>query len=292
MKHIDVQVNAIRDITSGVREFYFVSSDGSALPAYTPGAHINIEIPGIGPRHYSLVFPWEKGNGYTIAAQREDKGRGGSRWLHENLSVGTRISIGAPRNNFPLVDDASFYLLIAGGIGVTPLLCMAMHLQRAGRTFKLLASARTWDRLPYRQQLESLVVAEKAAIAIDGGDPAEGLNIESVMTGLADDVHVYCCGPNLMMERVRTAPTPLPSAHVHFEAFSAAPVQSPAPATEFDVAINGKIIHIAADESILTALTKNGIEVDSSCAEGYCGTCLTRYSAGSPIHRDTVMSDE
>ena len=292
MKHQEMQVSAIRDVTETIREFHLVASDGSALAAYTPGAHISIDIPKIGTRHYSLVFPAQTGAPYVIATQREDNGRGGSRWMHENLQEGSRIAIGAPRNNFPLVDDAESYLLIAGGIGLTPLLCMAQHLRHAGRRFTLLASARSWERLPYRKELLALQAQGMASITIDGGDPGEGIDIERVMADLSGNTHVYCCGPNPMMQRVRRAETTLPPSHIHFEAFSAAPEARLVPAAEFDVQVDGKIIHIAANESILSALGRHGIEVDSSCGEGYCGSCLTRYTSGMPIHRDTVMSED
>jgi vanillate O-demethylase ferredoxin subunit len=292
LKYLEARVETVRDITDTVREFYFVSLDGAQLPSYTPGAHISVDVAGVGLRQYSLVHPWENGAGYTVATQREDAGRGGSRWMHEHLVAGAQISITAPRNNFPLVEDASLYLLIAGGIGLTPLLCMAMHLKRTGRNFMLMASARSWNRLPYRDQLQMLETEGYAEIAIDGGDPAKGLDIEGIMGKLPDTTHVYCCGPNPMMDRVLNAPTRLQKSQVHFEAFGAGAVQPEATQAEFDVSVGGKKIRVGTTESILSALGRNGFEVESSCGEGYCGTCLTRYTAGTPIHRDTVMSDE
>ena len=288
-----VHITRNRILNSTTRELVLEASDSSQLPSYEAGAHIDIHLPGIGVRQYSLVRPFQAGEPYVIAVQREEGGRGGSRWIHQHLEVGATLEISAPRNHFPLV-PAPKTLLIAGGIGITPLFCMAETCEREGRDHLLVVCSRSEETLVYYEDLLGPRRLGQVQFVLDGGDPARGLDIPALLRAQPQGTHVYCCGPSGLMAAVREAGRSIAGLSLHFEAFGADPTPLGMQEGEaFVVACrtSGLTIEIGPGESILDRLIEAGLDVDHSCREGYCGTCATRWLAGTPIHRDTCLGE-
>ncbi|WP_071000370.1 PDR/VanB family oxidoreductase [Methylobacterium sp. C1] len=289
-----LQVQRTRDLSAWVREYELFSLDGSILIPYEAGAHIDLHVPGIGNRQYSLVQMSRPGAPYVVAVQREDTGRGGSTWIHANLEVGGVVEAGGPRNHFPLL-DAPHTLLIAGGIGLTPLMCMAETCEALGRSWHLVVCGRDEGRLIFVEELLGPKNHGQARFVLDGGDPTKGLDIAALLAGQPAGTRVYCCGPDGLMGAVREAGKDLAGIEMHFESFgaAAAPLADDADCGPFSVECvrSGVTVEVPDWKSVLDALLEAGIDVDHSCREGYCGTCLTRWSSGDPVHRDTCMTD-
>lgn len=289
---IVVQVQRARRLNDFVMEYELAASDDEALPAFEAGAHIEVRVPGVGPRHYSLVRPWCEHGPYVIAVQREDAGRGGSAWLHANLDAGTVLEIGLPRNNFALRPGTGRKVLIAGGIGITPVFSMASALDRAGCNYELVACARDASRLAYREELAQLQARGKASVVYADDHTGPLFDFSERFADLQAGDQVYCCGPASLMAHVADAAAALNSpAELFFEAFSA---------TQKAVAVIGTfsvrcdrsdlVITVPPGKSMLDCLLAAGVEVEHSCGEGYCGTCITRHLDGAPLHLDSCLS--
>jgi vanillate O-demethylase ferredoxin subunit len=291
---IVVQVQRARKLNDLVVEYELGSSEAD-LPVYTAGAHIEVRVPGVGPRHYSLVRNWDAANPYVIAVQREVSGRGGSRWMHDSLEVGATLEIGAPKNNFPLHDDDAHVVLIAGGIGVTPILCMAEALERQGRSFDLVVCARSLERLPYADEIGMLSARGRATVVLSDGKDGRQFQFGKQFAGLRSPARIYTCGPATLMQHVRDETAGVQGVTVHEERFGAAPVPPvPVGPLPFSVrcARSGLVVAVNAGQSMLDALLDAGVDIDHSCREGYCGTCLTKHIDGSPIHLDSCLGQE
>ncbi|MEP9355425.1 PDR/VanB family oxidoreductase [Xanthobacter sp. KR7-65] len=290
---IIANVVARRVLNPDVIEIELDAYDGFLLPSYEAGAHIDVRIPGIGVRQYSLVRPHRAGEPYVVAVQVATDGRGGSRWIHQHLNVGATIEIGLPRNHFPL-RSAERTLLIAGGIGLTPLLCMADTCEREGRAYSLVVCSRREENIVYFEELLAPRIHGQVQFVLDGGDPSRGLDVVALLRAQLVGTQIYCCGPAGLMAAVRGVGEELEGLSLHFEAFGATPLPaSDASQTSFTVscAQSGITVEIAPDDTILDSLLAEGLDVDHSCREGYCGTCLTRWLSGAPIHRDTCLGD-
>lgn len=290
-RRIIVHVTTSRNLNSTARELVLEASDGAQLPAYEAGAHIDIHLPGIGARQYSLVRPFQAGEPYVVAVQREDAGRGGSRWIHQHLRVGETLEVSAPRNHFPL-RPAPRTLLVAGGIGITPLFCMAQTCERDGRPYHLVVCSRSEESLVYYEDLLGPRRHGRVQFVLDGGDPARRLDIPALLHAQPPGTHVYCCGPSGLMAAVREAGRSCEGLCLHFEAFGADPRATDGAddgAFTVDCRASGLTLEIGPGESILDRLIAAGLDVDHSCREGYCGTCATRWLAGTPVHRDTCL---
>lgn len=196
MTALSLRVDRIDALTPQIRRLVLRTTDGSALPAYAPGAHVELHVPGPRPlrRAYSLVTPCDGGDRLEIAVQLEAEGSGGSRWVH-GLAEGEVIGASAPKNLFPLIDAAESHLLLAGGIGITPILCMARALAAAGQRYALHYAARERDRAAYCAEVEAL---EHARCWFDGGAPARGMPLAEVIGAPAAGRHLYVCGPKVI----------------------------------------------------------------------------------------------
>jgi vanillate O-demethylase ferredoxin subunit len=213
------------------------------------------------------------------------------------VRAGDILAVSEPRNHFALVPGAEKYLLIAGGIGITPILAMMDHLRRAGADFVLHYCTRTPELTPFRDELVPMADQGRVCFHHDGGVPGCGLNDGGLQDAVQAGTQVYCCGPNGLMSAVRAATGHWPHGTVHFESFAAPalPAASAAgQAFEFEVEIasTGAVIGVPAHMSMLEALRGHGVDVDSSCEAGTCGTCITRYLSGEPSHRDFVLDEE
>jgi vanillate O-demethylase ferredoxin subunit len=292
----EVRVAGIRDEADKIRSYELVALDGGDLPAFTAGAHIDVHLPNGLVRQYSISSDPDDRRRYVIAVQREPESRGGSACLHEEIEPGDRLAITAPMNNFPLRDKAARVILIAGGIGVTPVLSMVRQLQKAAADWQLHYCARGPELTAFRELLSAPPYDARTTFHYDGGDPAKGLDVVGLLATPRPGDHLYCCGPTGLMAAVRAASAHWPSGAVHFEYFSVdeAVIGEHAPdgAFEVEIASTGEVFEIPADKSILEVLEENGIEVDSACQDGLCGTCITGVLEGEPDHRDMVLDDE
>ncbi|RWB93982.1 MAG: oxidoreductase [Mesorhizobium sp.] len=216
--------------------------------------------------------------------------------MHENLAVGSQVQISDPLNNFPLMAGASIYTLIAGGIGITPILSMARYLERTGAAYSVHYCARNPERAAFRQVLESEPFSKRTVMHIGGEDANPRLDIASLLRERIEGQQVYCCGPSGLIESVKAATKDWAGNSVHFERFKIDAVDSigaaPNSPFEIEIASTGQILIIPQQKSILQVLRENGIFPDSSCEEGICGTCATGLLGGKADHRDFVLTDE
>ncbi|GAA1164723.1 PDR/VanB family oxidoreductase [Ornithinimicrobium humiphilum] len=292
-----VRVVATREVADGVLELRLVRPDGQALPDWEPGAHLDVQTPA-GVRQYSLCGD-PADNTYTIAVLREETGRGGSRALHDLAAPGVELQVLGPRNHFPLVEDAEDYLLIAGGIGVTPIRAMADRLARTGARWRLHYGGRSRASMAYADELLDL---GGDVVRLYPQDTDGLLDLGAILAEAGPGTVVYCCGPAPLLDAAAGAVAASPARELRVERFTGptAPMPEPggAPAddavtpTSFvvELAASGGSVEVGPDRSILEAVRSAGVDVISSCEEGWCGTCETRVLAGVPLHRDEVLT--
>ncbi len=290
-----VQVQRVRRLSSRVNEYELASPDHQALPAFGAGAHIDVHVPGLGTRQYSCVRPWCATGPYVIAVQREAAGRGGSHWLHDNLEPGSLVEISVPRNKFPLLKDAVPKILIAGGIGITPLLCMAQELDVAGLPFAFIVCARDESQLVYSEDLRALQARGHVQFVLSDGSAGTRIAFDKHFHDLVGPAQIYVCGPASLMDAVQQAVVGRDGVRLYRETFGPgdAPLVPQATAESFAVHCSASNVSLTVPpgQSMLDGLLAAGVDVDHSCREGYCGTCITRYTGGVPVHLDTCLSE-
>ena len=295
---IDVRLQAVTYLAEDICSFEFVDPDGNSLPAFTAGAHIDVHLPDGLIRQYSLYNSPAETHRYAVAVLRDVNGRGGSMAMHDRLRVGDRVTLSLPRNQFALSEQATRHILLAGGIGITPLMAMIEALQADGKDFHLYYCTRSPQRTAFLANLQPLIERGQVTIHHDQGKPENALDLNRILADCPPDTHLYYCGPGGFLDAVERAAAAWPAKHLHCERFSA-PAADPeaapaAPETPFEVrlALSDLQFTVPPGRSVVDVLADNGIEVDVSCKEGYCGTCMTRYLDGQPEHRDTVLDDE
>ncbi len=289
---IDVRVTAIRQEADGVLSVELKpGSPGLPLPAFTPGAHIDVCLP-TGSRCYSLTNPANEQDRYVIAVGLAADSAGGSRYVHSTLVPGQELRISQPRNLFALNEEARRYVLIAGGIGITPIRCMFEHLTRTGRPVHLLYAARGRRQAAFADELKGI-----AGVDLHFDDDAGSLvDLHAYMARFGDDAEFYCCGPAPMLAAYEKAGAALgiDPARLRLERFAAAPAAVDGEKTiePFTVrfAQSDRTLTIPAGASILDVAIAAGIRVDYSCRSGNCGACETDVLEGTPDHRDSVLS--
>jgi vanillate O-demethylase ferredoxin subunit len=276
------------ELTDRITSFVLKPEDGSALPAWTAGAHIDLELGNPGARSYSLIeWPGDTSDVYRIAVQREPEGDGGSIAVHE-LSAGDVIEVSEPKNSFELLDGDEPVALIAGGIGVTPLISMATRLSASGRPFTFHYTGRSAGVMACRERLgESF--SDQLICYFDDQAP---IDLHQTVEQIRDH-RLYVCGPKGMIEAVRSAAEAagIPSDKVHVELFtSAAPVEGDKP-FEVEVSSSGDVFTIPPGRTIIEVLEENGVDLMYDCQRGDCGICQTDVLEGVPDHRDVVLSE-
>lgn len=292
---IEAVVTARHTLAQAICSFELSRADGAPLPAFSAGAHIDVHLPNGLVRQYSLCSPtWELQH-YTIGVLKDDASRGGSNAMHEQVHVGQRIMISAPRNLFPLVHDAEHTLLFAGGIGITPILCMAEELHRQGADFHLHYSARSAERAAFIERLRNSPFAERVHLHFDDQPSGQQLDANAVLAAPHNAKHLYVCGPNGYMAHILDTAKAQgwADACLHREYFAAQPSNN-TDANSFSVQIksSGQIIPVSASQTVAAALEAAGVFVPLSCEQGICGSCLTGVLAGEPDHRDQYLSPE
>ncbi|HEX8822500.1 MAG TPA: PDR/VanB family oxidoreductase [Archangium sp.] len=291
-----LRVERITPEAEDILSYELVSTDDGPLPTFEAGAHLDVHVPGGFLRQYSLCNDPEETHRYVIAVQRDSRGRGGSRAMHEEVHPGAVLTTSRPRNNFPLL-YARGYMLVAGGIGITPLLSMARALQRQGAKWHLHYCTRSPERTAFRELLASPEFAGHITLHHDGGDMARCMDVKALLATRTAGFRLYCCGPAGLMRAVREAAIhhQWPREKVHFEAFSAdgTGAISDLADTEFQVVVRstGASLPVPPGRTVLNVLRDNGMPVPSDCEAGTCGTCLTGVLEGEPDHRDTFLSE-
>jgi vanillate O-demethylase ferredoxin subunit len=276
-----------------------VPADGGRLPAFAAGAHVDVHLPGGLVRQYSLLNDPAETHRYCIAVLREPASRGGSAAVHEHVAEGQLLTIGAPRNAFALAPVAHRRLLLAGGIGITPLLCMAEQSLREGADFALHYAARSASRMAFRERLAEPRWQGRVHLHPDDGDAAQRLDLEALLRAPAPGLHLYACGPAGLLQAALGTARRLgwQESNLHWEQFAATPMAlSAEPAGdapfEIELARSGRVLHVPAGMSAAQVLVEAGTGLLTSCEQGVCGTCLTRVLAGTPDHRDAYLTPD
>ena len=291
---ITVQVLRKKQEAIGICSYELARADGAALPAFSAGSHIDVTVPGGLTRQYSLCNDAAEQHRYRIAVLRDAASRGGSVAMHDALKEGDSVQISEPRNHFPLV-HAQKTVLFAGGIGVTPLLCMAQRLAAIGADFTLHYCTRSAERTAFRDEIAASPFAANVKFHFDDGDAGQKLDLAKEIARPQAGTHLYVCGPTGFIDWVvkTAAQQGWPGEQVHLEYFGAAP-QDTTGDQAFDVKIasSGAIYRIPADQTVVHALQEHGVEIMMSCEQGVCGTCITRVLEGECDHRDLYFTDE
>ena len=277
--------------------FELVAADGGKLPAFSAGAHLDVHLPGGPMRQYSLCNAPGETQRYLIAVLRDAASRGGSRAMHDEVQTGQLLQISAPKNHFPLSADSSATrsLLLAGGIGVTPLLAMAEQLSADHAGFDMHYCTRAAERAAFAQRIAQSRFASQVHHHFDDGASAQKLDLAALLSEPQSGVHLYVCGPRGFMDAVLSTARAQgwPENRLHYEFFSAEVLHSDSDAGfEVKIASTGKVIAVAKDQSVTQALAAAGVEILTSCEQGVCGTCLTRVLAGTPDHKDSYLTPE
>ncbi len=272
----------------------FQRPDGAVLPPFSAGSHIDLRLGNGLVRSYSLVNCPSETHRYVIGVKKEPDSRGGSRFIHEQLSAGDEVDIHEPCNNFQLCENAHRSVLIAGGIGITPFASMVRRLEELGRPWELHYAARNRCSAGFVRQLASYGSKVNFYFSNEYSDetPARRIDIEKIVTEVAPDAHVYCCGPRNMLAVFEKAAASLPSQQIHMEFFSNAEGIDKTGGFDVRLARSGQTIEVHPGETILDALLKRGIDAPYSCLEGVCSSCETRVISGIPDHRDLILSQE
>jgi vanillate O-demethylase ferredoxin subunit len=294
MESLSVTVTRKAREAEGIASFELARADGAPLPPFSAGSHIDVQLPGGVTRQYSLCNDSGERHRYRIAVLRDPASRGGSVAMHDAVHEGDVVRISEPRNHFPL-HHAARSLLFAGGIGVTPLLCMARRLAATGADFGLHYCTRSPERTAFRQEIAASGFAGRVQFHYDSGPPSQKLNLRKLIAQPDPDTALYVCGPTGFIGHVvdTAKSNGWSGEQIHLEYFGAAP-QDTSGDTAFEVKIasTGKTYPVAANQSVVQALRAQGVDILTSCEQGVCGTCITRVLEGEPDHRDLYFTDE
>lgn len=293
MEKISVKVVGKRLEAQDIFSFELVPAVvGASLPVFQPGAHIDVHIPGGMIRQYSLWNNSKERNIYRIGVLKDVNGRGGSTAMHDLVEVETLLQISPPRNQFALASNQAPSLLLAGGIGITPILSMAEELLMRGSPFAFHYCAKSNTRAAFLERLSRRDLSDKVRLHFDDGAPEQRIDIAKLLRDQTPDCNLYICGPKGFMDSVLNQARKIgwDEKLLHYESFQA-DLQPKADDQPFEIKLfkTGRTIQVAADQSPINALAAAGIVVPTSCEQGICGTCLTRVVEGVPDHRDSFL---
>ena len=295
-----LRVVEARALNPLIRLFRLRADSGATLPGYTAGAHVRVQVTLADGspdwRHYSLVNPQAELGAtdapldYVIAVRREADGRGGSRFMHERLNEGDSLTIEVPKNDFPLHDGAGTAVLVAGGIGVTPLVSMAARRKAGGVPVRMHYAGRSRELMAFLPELQALLAGDLVVHAdAEAGVP---LDVEALLDGCAAQDQLYVCGPKVMLDAVLAATQARGWSHdrVHFELFITPTVEAGDHPFEVELAQSGRRFTVAADQTLLDCLIEHGCDPMFDCKRGECGVCATPVTEGEIDHRDYVLT--
>jgi tetrachlorobenzoquinone reductase len=287
---VQVRVKRISYEAESISSYELVMPAGGDLAPFTAGSHIDLHLPNGMIRSYSLTNDPSERHRYVIAINKDAASRGGSRYIHETLRAGDLITISHPKNNFALQETAAHTILIAGGIGITPLLSMTRRLGVLGRSCELHYAVRTRAAAAFLDELKTL--GSGLHLHVDEEASGRVLDLPAIVRNAPAGAHLYCCGPVPMLEAFEGATADRPSAQVHVEYFTVR--EKPAVEGGFQVKLarSNRTIKVEPGKTILNALLDAGIDVNYACTEGVCGTCETRVIEGIPDHRDLFLGKE
>lgn len=291
---MQVRIKRISYEAESINSYELVSPSGDDLTPFTAGSHIDLHLSNGMIRSYSLVNDQSERRRYVIAVNKDAASRGGSSFVHDTLRAGDVITISRPRNNFTLQENANHSVLVAGGIGITPLLSMIRRLETLGRSWELFYAARTCRAAAFLEELKSLRPEPSSSLHVnfDGEPSGSMLDLASIVSTTPPGAHLYCCGPVPMIEAFEAATRDRPTEQVHVEYFKAK--EKPAAAGGFEVRLarSNRTVKVEAGKTILDALLDAGMAANYACTEGVCGTCETRVLEGIPDHRDLFLGKE
>lgn len=284
---LEVRVKGAVWEAPGIVSYELRNPDGSPLPPFTAGAHVDLELPNGLMRSYSLLNDQAERERYVIAVQNDRATRGGSKWIHDNLRPGDMLQIAGPRNNFPLDETAAKSIFIAGGIGITPIMSMTARLTSLGRDWELFYCARTRAGAAFVDRLQGNV-----RFNFDGEPGGKVLDIGAVVSAAPPGAHFYCCGPAPMLSAFEGATARIGEERVHLEYFTSKAPAALAGGFKVVLARSNREFEIAPGKTILDTLVEDGFDIPYSCMEGVCASCETKIIEGVPDHRDAVLSQK
>ncbi|MBB3087038.1 PDR/VanB family oxidoreductase [Geodermatophilus sabuli] len=285
---LKLQVASRTEGAEGVVVLELRDPSGADLPAWAPGAHLDLELPNGLTRQYSLCGDPNDRSAWRIGVLREPEGRGGSAYVHDELTAGVEIDVRGPRNNFPLV-SSPHYVFIAGGIGITPILPMMAAAEAAGAEWELHYGGRSRRSMAFLESMEELTGTR---VTLHPQDEVGLIDLEAILGAPRPDTVVYCCGPEPLLQAVEKQCVTWPDGALHVERFSPKEFGEPLlqGAFEVELATSGMTLTVPPDKSILEVVEEAGVPVLSSCQEGTCGTCETPVLEGEVDHRDSLLT--
>jgi ferredoxin-NADP reductase len=282
-----LRVSRRENVADGVVAIELRDQAGAELPAWSPGAHLDLKTGAGTVRQYSLCGDPADRSCWRIGVLREPEGRGGSQYVHDKMHEGDLVDVRGPRNHFPL-ESAPRYLFIAGGIGITPILPMVAAAANAGAEWELHYGGRSLASMAFRadQRLAG------SAVTVYPQDQVGLLDLDTILSSAAPDTLVYCCGPEPLLQAVERRCATWPDGALHVERFAPKEQEAPLRAETFEVelVLSGLTVTVPPDQSILHAVEAAGVSVLSSCQEGTCGTCETPVLEGQVDHRDSLLT--
>ena len=300
MTPLKLMVVEIAQLTPSIKKFVFAAANDSALPTWEAGAHLVFELPNGMHNAYSLANDPAERSRYVTAILREAGGKGGSMYMHDDVKVGDVLKVTGPQNNFPIEAAAKKHLMIAGGIGITPLLAMGHSLKEMKADYHLHYCSKLATETAFRDDVIALF-GDKVTFHHDGGDPTKGINLKEVLKSPDAGQHLYICGPAGLLNAVRDASGHWPEGTVHFELFgstrSAAEIAALAHEAgddtfEVECVKSGVTVSVPPNKSIMQVLWDHNIEVLYACEEGWCGNCKVGLISGKVDHRDEYLSEK
>ena len=289
---MNCRIEAIVDEALGIKSFLLEPTDGITLPTYTAGAHIDVYVSSDIIRQYSLIKLPELDNQYLIGILKDQNSRGGSEKVHTEFMVGNEIKISEPRNLFALDQQAEHHILFAGGIGITPILSMALELHKQQKSFELHYCVRTIEHAAFKKQLIDSQIAEYCCIHIDD-QPLTKMDLSKIIGRNKPQQHIYVCGPSGFIDYIhRTAlENEWSEQQFHKENFSNTVDHSHDQSFELVLANSNRILLVPSDKSALEILLENELDVDCSCEQGICGSCVLEVIEGEIEHHDQFLTD-
>lgn len=288
-----LRVDALRFEAPDILSLELVDPECAELPAFDAGAHVDLHLPSGLLRSYSIASSPSERSRYVLGVHRTPASRGGSSWIHESLRPGALVDVSDPLNNFALDETAEISVLIAGGIGITPMLSMAHQLSEAGKPWVLHYAVRDRALLAFGAELEQLgaLPTGRVEVHVDAEHDGAVLDLDAVVARADDGAHLYCCGPTPMIEAFQRAAAGRDPGTVHVEYFSSDVEADTSGGFEIVLQRSEKTIQVEPGCTILQAMLDAGVDVPYSCSEGICGTCETGVLEGVPEHRDMVLTD-